>query len=75
MMSKGWVRIIASDIDYEYCIAELQHNGQLLLQLDRELGPDAICIAFPDKNGKFETRIPLNEFLKQIELAVEDLKR
>ena len=48
---------------------------QFLLLLDREQGREFVCIAFPDKDGKLGTRIPLVEFLEQLNSSVSNLCR
>lgn len=75
MKNKGWDRLILSEPNYEHLVAELHNNDQFLLQLDREQGPDAICIAFPDRADNLGSRVPLTEFLEQLKATVDDLKR
>ena len=48
---------------YESLVAEVSLNGQFLFLLDRESGWDAVCIAFPVKDGKLGSRVPLIEFI------------
>lgn len=70
-----WETTILSDLGYECLIAELSFDGQFLLLLDREQGREAVCIAFPTKGGQLGPRIPLAEFVEQLQAAAADLCR
>jgi len=75
-MKKGkWETTILSDVGYEHLVAEISLNGQFLLLLDRERGRDAVHIAFPEKDGKLTSPVPLVEFIEQLQAASENLCR
>lgn len=75
-MKKGkWQTTVLSDINYEHLVAEVSLNDQFVLLLDRELGRDAVCIAFPGKDGKLASSVPLSEFVDQLQAAAADLRR
>ena len=71
----GWDTLILSEPNFEHLVAELHHEGQFLLQLDREQGRDSVCIAFPNQDGTLGARVSLEEFLRQLTAAAADLKR
>ena len=73
--NEKWQSTVLSDINYEHLVAELTFDGQFLLLLDREQGRDTICVAFPDKNGALQCRIPLVEFIEQLQTTAADLRR
>ena len=75
MKNGKWETIVLSDVGYECLVAEVSFNGQFLLLLDREQGRDAVCIAFPKKDGQLSSRIPLGEFIEQLQAAADDLCR
>ena len=75
MKKKAWDTIILSEPDYDHLVAELYFDNQFMLLLDREDGRENVCIALPGKDGKLGSRIPLDEFLKQLNLAADDLRR
>ena len=75
MKNGKWETTILSDIGYEHLVAEVSYDGQFLLLLDREQGRELVCIAFPDKDGKLGSRIPLVEFLEQLNSSVANLCR
>ncbi|MES2818752.1 MAG: hypothetical protein V4812_07215 [Pseudomonadota bacterium] len=75
MKDTDWLTIIASEPEYEHLVAELHFKDQFLLLLDREQGRDKLCVAFPDKNGKLTSRIPLDEFIAQLQVSAEDLRQ
>ena len=75
MTNGKWETKILSDIGYEHLVAELSYDGQFLLLLDREQGRESLCIAFPDKDGKLGPRIPLVEFLEQLNSCASNLCR
>jgi hypothetical protein len=72
---KNWTIQISSHIDYERLIAELSYKEKFLLQLDREDGRESLCISFPEPDGSVSHRVPLSEFIKELQEAAEDLKR
>jgi hypothetical protein len=72
---KKWTIQILSHIDYERLIAELSYKEKFLLQLDREDGRENICISFPEQDGSVSHRVPLAEFIEELQKAAEDLKR
>ena len=75
-MTEGkWETTMLSDVDYEHLVAEVSLNNQFLFLLDREQGCDAVCIAFPNKEGKLISRIPLVEFIAQLQTASQNLCR
>ncbi|WP_416762422.1 hypothetical protein ACNI65_08670 [Roseateles sp. So40a] len=75
MRSEGWDTIVLSDPDHEHLVAELHHDAQFLLLLDREDGREAVCISFPDKDGRLRNRVPLSEFLERLRVAADDLNQ
>lgn len=75
IMNNLWKIKILSDADYEKLIAEVEHDGNFIFLLDREEGRNSICITFPGCNEKSDVRVPLEEFLCQLQVAVADLKR
>lgn len=75
MKIKRWDTLILSDVGYEHLVAEVSVDGQFLLILDREEGRDAMCVAFPNKDGGLGPRIPLAEFVAQLNSAAENLAR
>ena len=75
MKNGKWETTILSDVGYECLIAELSFDGQFLLLLDREQGREAVCIAFPAKDGQLGSRIPLAEFVEQLQTAAANLCR
>ena len=72
--SEKWRSTVLSDIRYEHLVAELIFDDQFLLLLDREQGKDAVCVAFPDKNGELQCRMPLIEFIEKLKEAAADLR-
>lgn len=70
-----WKTIILSNPGYEHLVAEVSHDDQFLLLLDREQGRDSVCIAFPKQDGQLGNRIPLSEFIAQLQAAAENLCR
>jgi hypothetical protein len=75
MKKSDWNTIILSEPEYEHLVAELHFGDQFLLLLDREDGRENVCIALPEKSGKLGSRIPLNEFIEQLKLTAENLRR
>ncbi len=75
MKNGKWETTVLSDAGYECLVAEVSFDGQFLLLLDREQGRDAVCIAFPQKDGQLGSRIPLGEFIEQLQAAANDLRR
>ena len=75
MKSGKWETTVLSDVAYEHLVAEVNFDGQFLLLLDREQGRDAVCVAFPKKDGELGARIPIEEFLQRLQVAVDDLCR
>lgn len=75
MKNGKWETTVLSDVEYECLVAEVSFDGQFLLLLDREQGRDAICIAFPKKDGQFGSRILLGDFIQKLQAAADDLRR
>ena len=75
MKNGKWETTVLSDVGYECLVAEVSFDGHFLLLLDREQGRDAVCIAFPKKDGQLSSRIPLREFIEQLQAAANDLRR
>ena len=75
MKTKGWDLVVLSEPAYEHLVCELYFDGQFLLVLDREDGRESIRTAFPTQNGSLGQRIPVEEFIDQLQKAVENLKR
>lgn len=75
MKDGKWELTILSDLKYENLVAEMSFDKQFLLLLDREQGPDQMCIAFPDKGGQLGERIPLTQFIEKLQALAEDLRR
>ncbi|MET3373843.1 hypothetical protein ABIC89_002906 [Variovorax boronicumulans] len=75
MKNEKWETTILSDTAYEHLVAELSFDGQFLLLLDREEGREHLCVAFPAKDGSLGSRIPLPDFIAQLNAAAADLRR
>jgi len=75
MNNEKWETTILSDTAHEHLVAELSFDGQFLLLLDREEGRDQLCVAFPAKDGSLGSRIPLPDFIAQLNAAAADLRR
>ena len=75
MKNGKWETTVLSDVDYECLVAEVSFDGQFLFLLDREDGRDAVCVAFPAKDGKLGSRIRLSDFLAQVQAAALELQR
>lgn len=76
IMTNGkWETTVLSDAGYECLVAEVSFDNQFLLLLDREQGRDAVCIAFPKKDGELGSRILIEEFIEQLQKAADDLRR
>lgn len=75
-MQKGnWQTTVLSDVGYDHLVAEVSLNDQFVLLLDRELGRDAVCVAFPGRDGKLTLSVSLTEFIDQLQAAAADLCR
>ncbi len=64
-----------SDLEYDHLVAEVSTNDQFLYLLDREDGPENVCIAFPRSSGELGKRIPLADFIAHLQAAADNLKR
>lgn len=70
-----WETTVLSDVGYEHLVAEVSFGDQFLLLLDREQGREAICVAFPKQDGQLGARIPLSEFISQLQASADNLRR
>ena len=75
MKNGKWETTILSDVGYDHLVAEMSFDGQFVLLLDREQGRDKVCVAFPNSDGKLSSRIPLAEFVEQLQAAAANLCR
>lgn len=75
MKTVGWDTVILSDSSHEHLIAEISFDGELVAQLDREEGRDAICISLIQASNRPDRRIRLEEFMRVLRSAAEDLSR
>ena len=75
MNDGSWETVVLSDLDHEHLVAEVSFKDQFLLLLDREQGRDAVCVAFPKKDGQLGNRIPLEEFIERLRDAANNLRR
>jgi hypothetical protein len=73
MKDGKWETVVLSDVGYEHLIAEVSYDQQFLLLLDREQGRDSVCIAFPKSDGQLGVRIPLLEFITQLNASAKNL--
>jgi hypothetical protein len=71
----NWKTLIVDDSEHEFLFSELYRHEKFLLQLDREDGRENICISFPEQDGSVSHRVPLAEFIEELQKAAEDLKR
>jgi hypothetical protein len=75
MKNGNWQTTILSDPEHEHLVAEMSFGGQFLLLLDREQGRENVCVSFPVKDGAGEIRVPLADFVAQLQAAAADLCR
>lgn len=66
---------VLSDSKYDFLIAEVYFDSQFLFVLDREEGREKVCITFPAINGSLGSRIPVNTFIEELQLAITNLCR
>lgn len=74
-ISQFWKRTILSDEEHEHLVAEVSYGEQFVFLLDREDGRGAVCVSFPIKQDGTMVRIPLSEFIGQLNAAESDLCR
>lgn len=75
MKTEGWDTVILSEPAHEHLIAEVHFDGELIAQLDREEGREAICISLMPSSDRPARRIRLEDFLQAFKSASEDLAR
>ena len=75
MQNGNWQTTILSDPGHEHLVAEVSFGDRFLLLLDREQGRDNVCVSFPAKEGAPEVRVPLADFIAQLQAAAVDLCR
>jgi hypothetical protein len=75
MKTEGWDTVILSDPSHEHLIAEVSFDGELVAQLDREEGRDAVCISLIRTPNRPDMRVRLEEFMQTLRSAAEDLAR
>ncbi len=71
----GWKVIVMSDLSHEHLVAELQFDGQIVAQLDREDGREAMCISLFTPSGQISNRIGLSDYLRAVADAAKDLAK
>ena len=68
---------IASDLDHDHVVAEINHNDDFLCLLSKEEGDDDVVIELPVqlpiKGPDSMRRIPLSDFLQMVNQAKEQL--